>query len=39
MHTYGKILSAPVGIVCLLRAELGCDEILRFALQILGFLL
>ena len=39
MYSFGKILPAPVGIVCLLRAELGCDEILRFALQILGFLL
>ena len=31
--------AAPVVTVCRLRAELGCDEILRFVSQILGFLI
>ena len=34
-----KKLSTPVEIVFRMRAELVCVEILRFALQILGFLL
>ena len=34
-----KRLDATVKTDCRLQAELGCDEILRFASQILGFLL